>query len=373
MKKKSNTKKALQVCRRAFGDDYFDYINQLEMVLTEQGYDVTTVFLHGQLSPARAARYHGKLIYLKLDEKRFFRSTFFCCIRLLRLFFRQRFTLGVSHQLKSARIILFFNKLFKFRKVFAFWHSFEVVDDEKLHYFIRRHTADNVTYFGVSRALQNAFLKQFPDWDANRCQVMYHAINEYYLQQHLLPMTQSRQHFSLDAGDFVFASIGKLIHSKGPQDLIAAFSMIHHLMPRAKLLLIGDGKLYASLEKQISDLNLKNKIQLVGTVTNAVYVMSAFDVFVSPSHIESFGLVYCEAMLNHLPVIACRNGGATELIKQPQWLVDVQDVKMLAEKMLQAYQMTEEERRHWGEENYHHFKENFSIDHYKQRIAECLS
>ena len=42
--------------------------------------------------------------------------------------------------------------------------------------------------------------------------------------------------------------------------------------------------------------------------------MQAIDVMCLPSHREPFGLVYVEAALAEKPVIACRAGGAPEVI-----------------------------------------------------------
>ena len=62
-------------------------------------------------------------------------------------------------------------------------------------------------------------------------------------------------------------------------------------------------------------------------------LMGATDIFVSPSHSESFGLAILDAMAAGCPVVATETAGAIELIDDAAALVPIRDPIALAEKV----------------------------------------
>ena len=62
------------------------------------------------------------------------------------------------------------------------------------------------------------------------------------------------------------------------------------------------------------------------------------DCFVLPSRYETFGVVYIEALASGRPVIGALNGGAEDIINNLNgYLVPIDDIDKLAEKMLELY------------------------------------
>lgn len=129
-----------------------------------------------------------------------------------------------------------------------------------------------------------------------------------------------------DVKPFTFVSVGRLVASKGWDILIKAFEK---LSDDCRLVIAGDGPERTNIENLISDLELNDKVSLLGNVNKNEFqnMFSISDCFVLASRSETFGLVYAEAMMAGLPVIATRCGGPEEFVNDENGrLVDVDDV-----------------------------------------------
>jgi len=85
------------------------------------------------------------------------------------------------------------------------------------------------------------------------------------------------------------------------------------------------------------------------------------DVFVAPSHYESFGLIYLEAMNYARPVIGCRSGGPEDIIVDGKtgFLTPPQDVPALANAIIRLV-MSPERRSEMGRSGRQRLIERFS-------------
>lgn len=125
---------------------------------------------------------------------------------------------------------------------------------------------------------------------------------------------------------------GSLIPRKGYDVLINA--LINTSLPKDKwhLSIIGSGREFAHLSKLIAKLHLQDNICLLGPKNKqeivALYQQS--DIFVLPSRMETFGVVYIEALACGLPVIATPCGGPEEFVTEKNGiLVPIEDVDSL--------------------------------------------
>jgi glycosyltransferase involved in cell wall biosynthesis len=99
--------------------------------------------------------------------------------------------------------------------------------------------------------------------------------------------------------------------------LIDAFAKRLQAEPNQILVLIGEGKMHATLETLIKGRGLTNKIFLLGNVVDAARFLKAFDVFVLVSKSESYGYVLHEAGLAGVPIVATNVGGIPDIITHP--------------------------------------------------------
>jgi glycosyltransferase involved in cell wall biosynthesis len=85
-------------------------------------------------------------------------------------------------------------------------------------------------------------------------------------------------------------------------------------IPRARLVLVGDGSKRQDLEALATELGVADRVSFVGWVADARPWIAAFDVFALPSRNEAFPLTIVEAMLSGTPVVATSVGSISEAV-----------------------------------------------------------
>lgn len=100
---------------------------------------------------------------------------------------------------------------------------------------------------------------------------------------------------------------------KGHRFLVEA---LDRLPTRYRLTFIGTGVLESDIKRQVSNLNLDQRVKFLGFQNHAVIkqIMNEINLFVMPSLNESFGLAAAEAMANGIPVVGSDVGGLSEII-----------------------------------------------------------
>jgi phosphatidylinositol alpha-1,6-mannosyltransferase len=121
----------------------------------------------------------------------------------------------------------------------------------------------------------------------------------------------------------VIVSVGRLVHRKGQDSLIAALPAILQRHPDTHILMVGEGPYRKKLEELTSELALQSAITFIGRIQYAdlpTYI-SVGDLFAMPSRsrfagleVEGLGIVYLEASACGLPVIAGKSGGAPDAV-----------------------------------------------------------
>ena len=92
-------------------------------------------------------------------------------------------------------------------------------------------------------------------------------------------------------------------------------STVRSSVVSARLLLVGDGPELGTVYRVGRELGVSDRIDAVGAQEAIIPLLSAADVFLLPSALESFGLAALEAMACEVPVVASRVGGLPEVIE----------------------------------------------------------
>ena len=181
-------------------------------------------------------------------------------------------------------------------------------------------TVDVLTYLGeftrkaISKALttkaQNAMVKIAPGIDV----------------EHFIPTDASPLRESLGLTDKkVIVSVGRLVHRKGQDHLIEAMPEILKKVPRAHLLLVGEGPYREHLQKLVDQHKLESSVTFIGRIQyqDLPMYICVGDIFAMPSRsrlmgleVEGLGIVYLEASSCGLPVLAGDSGGAPDAVIQ---------------------------------------------------------
>lgn len=133
----------------------------------------------------------------------------------------------------------------------------------------------------------------------------------------------------------LFVSTGSLLALKGHDLLVSSFANLPR--NKAELLIIGEGRERKNLENQIQQLGLMDSVKLIGFKSRKEMseIYSKADCFVLASRNETFGVVYIEAMLAGLPVIATRCGGPEDFVNESNGiLVNPNNVTQLSDALL---------------------------------------
>jgi glycosyltransferase involved in cell wall biosynthesis len=116
-----------------------------------------------------------------------------------------------------------------------------------------------------------------------------------------------------------FATVMRLAGRKRPLQLVDMLAQVRLEVPPSvplRAVIVGDGPLEERTRARIAALGL-DWVTLTGELSpervRAVY--RAADVYVAPSHQESFGIAALEARAAGLPVVAMRSGGVGEFVR----------------------------------------------------------
>jgi glycosyltransferase involved in cell wall biosynthesis len=120
-----------------------------------------------------------------------------------------------------------------------------------------------------------------------------------------IPIDKARQHIGREPGQLLILFVGGLIPRKGPKILMESAIRLKARGINFNLMLVGDGPQRAELAKLIEEKGLSSCVSLEGPKVQSelAYYYHAADLFVLPSFMESFGLVFFEAMLCGCPVL----------------------------------------------------------------------
>lgn len=124
----------------------------------------------------------------------------------------------------------------------------------------------------------------------------------------------------------------------------------------------------------IKELGLANRVRLLGYVTEiqlySLYANAEF--FIYPSIYEGFGIPVLEAMVCHCPVITSNTSALIEIMPDPEWLVEPQDVKSISQKMEQIMALSKSERRKLVDMNYQ-FASQFTWERAASQTQEVFN
>ncbi|NVD06714.1 glycosyltransferase family 4 protein [Vibrio sp. JPW-9-11-11] len=148
---------------------------------------------------------------------------------------------------------------------------------------------------------------------ANKMSVIHNGIDTQALEAQ--PKIDVKAHLGIPSEDFVFATVGSLIHRKGVDRILTAMRHIAFEYRNVSLVVIGDGPLRNTLERQAEYLHLADRIYFTGEQRQVIGWLKGCDGFISAARSEAFGLVIAEAALAKVPIIAPFEGGIPEFIQ----------------------------------------------------------
>lgn len=119
---------------------------------------------------------------------------------------------------------------------------------------------------------------------------------------------------AVEPGAPVVGSVGNLRQVKDYPTLIRAFARARAAVPKALLVLVGDGAERPALEALARELGLAAAVRFAGARTDVARLLRLFSVFALSSRTEGISVALLEAMAAGLPAVATRTGGNPEVL-----------------------------------------------------------
>jgi len=125
---------------------------------------------------------------------------------------------------------------------------------------------------------------------------------------------RSRERFGLPADAFVVGFVGRFVPIKDLPTLLAGFRAALGDVPRARLLLAGDGPMRSLLTAEAARLEIADRVHFIGWTEDLPDLYGALDVCVLTSLNEGTPVAAIEAMAAGTAVIATSVGGVPDVI-----------------------------------------------------------
>jgi FkbM family methyltransferase len=144
--------------------------------------------------------------------------------------------------------------------------------------------------------------------------------------------TRLRAELGVDDAYPVLLNVGMLIPLKGQQRLVEMMELLRDTLPRAHLLLVGEGPDGEALARQVAASPVGDRIHLLGRRGDVGDLLRVSDGLLSASRTEGFGMSVLEAMAAAVPVVGVRTPAFLEFVEEggSAVLVDRQEAAPLA-------------------------------------------
>ncbi len=206
-------------------------------------------------------------------------------------------------------------------------------DNHPVNWYLKSKLADSIV--SISQLTSDLLIEH---GFKNKVRKIFLGINTERFQESQKKRREVRARLGIPAQTLVFGCAAQFIRMKNHTVLVSAFEHLCERHADSRLLLCGphhSDEYYQEVLLRIERSPVRDKIQLLGTLSDMPAFYSAIDCFVLPSDNEPFGFVFIEAMSCSRPVIACRNGGPLDIIEEGRcgFFAEVDDPLDLAEKM----------------------------------------
>jgi N-acetyl-alpha-D-glucosaminyl L-malate synthase BshA len=193
-----------------------------------------------------------------------------------------------------------------------------------------------ITKFSIEKSDRitavSQFLRQetFNAFGCTACQVevIYNFIDpEVYDRAKYPPLLREQ----VNGGRRVLMHVSNFRPVKRVRDIVRTYAKVRKAVPSV-LVMVGDGPDRVDAEAEARSLGVEKDVHFLGKIDAVAPLLAGADVFLLPSHSESFGLSALEALASGTPVVGYRTGGLVEVVRDgvTGTLCDVGDVDGMA-------------------------------------------
>src|SRR5256712_13340822 len=169
----------------------------------------------------------------------------------------------------------------------------------------------------------------------------------------------------------VVGNVAALVPHKGQRYLIEAAQLVVREVPDARFVILGEGELRESLERQVREYHLEKHVLLPGFRTDVLGCIKGFDLFAMSSVTEGLGTSLLDAMACSRATVATRARGIPEIVEDGQTgvLVAPRDHTAMAEAIVRLLR-DDALRRQMGDAGFARVQARFTVE---RMVAETAA
>lgn len=151
-----------------------------------------------------------------------------------------------------------------------------------------------------------------------------------------MPAANVHAAFYLPTHAPIIGNVAALVPHKGHHHLIDAAALVVREVPDARFVIVGDGELRESLEKQVHEKHLERHVFLAGFRLDALELTKGFDLFAMSSVTEGMCAALIDAMAAAKAAVATTAGAIAEVMVDGEtgFLVPPRDHVAMAQKLV---------------------------------------
>ena len=172
----------------------------------------------------------------------------------------------------------------------------------------------------------------------------------------------------------VVGNVAALVPHKGQRYLIEAAHLVVREVPDARFVILGEGELRESLERQVREYHLEKHVLLPGFRTDVLGCIKGFDLFVLSSVTEGLGTALLDAMACSRAIAATRAGGIPEVVVDGEngLLVPPRDHAAMARAIVRLLN-DQAVRRHMVEAGLSRVRSRFTVERMVVETADVYA
>jgi glycosyltransferase involved in cell wall biosynthesis len=163
---------------------------------------------------------------------------------------------------------------------------------------------------------------------------------------------------------------------KGVELVLRSLPLLAAALPDVRYVVIGGGEDLPRLAETARQAGVENRVEFRGPLADGPLrrAYAEADVFVLPTKVEGFGVVFIEAMYNRLPVVAVRASATTEVVEDgiTGCLVPPDQPAQLAAALVSLFRDAEL-RREMGEAGRRRVEGLYQFNHFTARWERWLA
>jgi glycosyltransferase involved in cell wall biosynthesis len=169
----------------------------------------------------------------------------------------------------------------------------------------------------ISKFVYQEIIKYHPNTNHSKISIIPCGVDTSFFTPKDYLREEERRNFGIDKDDKVISTVRRLVQRMGIDNLTLAMQIVLEKIPRALLLIGGEGPLKTKLQILSKKFSYTDRIRFLGYIEDAKLpsLYRASDLVVLPTkELEGFGLVSIESMACGTPVMGTPVGAIPEVV-----------------------------------------------------------